>query len=775
MSSELIGKTLENRYHFEQLLGEGTFAEVYRITDLHRRASLAAKVLRSDIARDTNLLERFQREATVLARLQHPNIVRYYDVVVTDGYRFILMDYIPGQTLDDVLQATTQPIRPQASLAFITPLASALHFAHNEGIIHRDLKPANILLHENGTLYVTDFGIARLLNVASQLTMDTTLGTPLYMAPEQITGEPISVATDIYALGVLLYRMYTGRVPFRGASSEATGQSTATRITYEHINCAAEPPAKLNPSLDLAIQEIVLRCLEKKPARRYASISDLYDALAEAVGAPPIAIDTTTTIGTGEGGDLPPDIKLPEWSQFIPPVADPHTEPDALEQDHASIQIAEPDDESETLAPRPVSAVDTIEHPAAQPETRPNLESALQDAGRTIPHQPQHHESATVPHADRFSLPHPTPRHLPQPPQQHQPPAAPYDYAHDEPPRRNWTTIAIVTGVLLVLASLCLAVLYLSGMFGNAASTATPRREFTLTGQVDAAAEGDSDTPQTAGAETRQGGTRIVFDSRRDDDLDIYIMDADGSNQRQLTGTSGAERGPAWSPDGAHIAFYGALSENDNYDIYVIDADGSNLRNLTQSPDIDDRYPAWSPDGTRLAFHSNRDGDFEIYVINLDGTGLTALTDNDVDDLGPDWSPDGTQIAFHTSLWDFPYELAILDLNTGQIRRLTNNNDTNTFPTWSPDGTQIAYNAISSIDANANIYIMQADGTGRRQITNDNARNTFPDWSPDGTQIIYQRGNPDISATYTIPVAGGTPTALTGQDRNFLPDWEPYH
>ena len=209
MTSELIGKTLGERYQFENLIGSGTFAEVYRITDLHRRATLAAKVLRSDIARDATLLERFQREATVLARLQHPNIVRYYDIVEVDTYRFILMDYIPGHTLDDELRENTEPIRPYKSLNYLMPLASALHFAHNEGIIHRDLKPANILLHDNGTLFVTDFGIARLLNVTSELTMGTTLGTPLYMAPEQITGDLVTVATDIYALGVILYRIYT--------------------------------------------------------------------------------------------------------------------------------------------------------------------------------------------------------------------------------------------------------------------------------------------------------------------------------------------------------------------------------------------------------------------------------------------------------------------------------------------------------------------------------------------------------------------------------------
>jgi serine/threonine protein kinase len=288
MTGELLGQTLGERYHFEELLGEGSFARVYRITDQHRRATLAAKVLRHDIAQDRTFLERFRREAAVLARLQHPNIVRYYDTVETDETIFILMDYIPGTSLETVLINAAGPIKPHDSLTHLTPLASALHFAHHEGIIHRDLKPANILLHDNGTLYVTDFGIARILNMTSDLTMGISIGTPFYMAPEQITGDPVTIATDIYALGVILYRMVTRHLPFRGERPGTSGTSTASRTAYEHVHLRPEPPTNLNPDLDLAVQEVVLRCLEKNPARRYHSVSQLYDALAEAVGAPPM-------------------------------------------------------------------------------------------------------------------------------------------------------------------------------------------------------------------------------------------------------------------------------------------------------------------------------------------------------------------------------------------------------------------------------------------------------------------------------------------------------
>ncbi|MBN1202299.1 MAG: serine/threonine protein kinase [Anaerolineae bacterium] len=304
----LLGRTLGGRYRFDELLGEGTFARVFRVHDLHRRADLAAKVLRSDIAHEPALLERFRREAAVLERLQHPNIVRYYDIVEVEGVVFILTDHIPGQTLQTVLfNRHGQPVTPSDSLLYLTPLASALHYAHGEGVVHRDLKPANILLDESGQLYVTDFGIARILSEASTLTVDTTVGTPHYMSPEQILAGEVTPATDIYALGVMLYQMYTGQLPFQGMTDKAEGTTTAVRIVYEHLHVPPEPPRNLNPRLSSAVQDVVLRCLEKDLGQRYGSVSEMYDALNEAIGTPSVSLDAASLAGVISAAGAAPD------------------------------------------------------------------------------------------------------------------------------------------------------------------------------------------------------------------------------------------------------------------------------------------------------------------------------------------------------------------------------------------------------------------------------------------------------------------------------------
>jgi Tol biopolymer transport system component len=219
-------------------------------------------------------------------------------------------------------------------------------------------------------------------------------------------------------------------------------------------------------------------------------------------------------------------------------------------------------------------------------------------------------------------------------------------------------------------------------------------------------------------------GSQIAFRTNRDASKEIAVMNADGSDQHNLTDNDAGDGGPAWSPDGSQIAFY---SDRDgNEEIYVMNADGSDPRNLTNN-DAGDSDPTWSPDGSQIAFVSDRDGDWEITVMNADGSDPHNLTSNSADDGGPAWSPDGKQIAFMSSR-SGNYEIYVMNADGSNPRRLTNN-DTNDYePAWSPDGSQIAFR--SDRDGNEEIYVMNADGSDQHNLTNNDAMDMSPAWQP---------------------------------------------
>ena len=219
-------------------------------------------------------------------------------------------------------------------------------------------------------------------------------------------------------------------------------------------------------------------------------------------------------------------------------------------------------------------------------------------------------------------------------------------------------------------------------------------------------------------------GRLIAFDSNREGNTQIYLMNADGSNQRRLTSHRAESWGPVWSPDGRFIAF---VSDRDgNEEIYVMNADGSNPRNLTKHP-ADDGTPAWSPDGRFIAFVSNRDGNAEIYAMNTDGSNQRRLTNNSANDWSPAWSPDGHLIAF-VSDRDGNWEIYLMNADGSNQRNISQHPADDGEPAWSPDGRFIAFE--STRDGNAEIYIMNADGSNLRRLSNHPANDWKPRWSP---------------------------------------------
>lgn len=264
-------RIVAGRYRLERVLGQGGMALVYLATDLTLNRPVAVKLLREQFAADPSFVERFQREARAAATLSHPNIVAVYDLGMDNGTRFIVMEYVQGETLHEVIQREA-PLPAARIVRIGTQLADALAYAHSRGIIHRDVKPQNILITRDGWVKVMDFGIAAAAGESSLTLPGTVVGTANYISPEQAEGYGVGPASDVYSAGVVLYEMATGRPPFRASHPMA--------VARMHVDDPPPRPAALNPALPPGLESIILRALAKDPARRFASAGDLSRALA---------------------------------------------------------------------------------------------------------------------------------------------------------------------------------------------------------------------------------------------------------------------------------------------------------------------------------------------------------------------------------------------------------------------------------------------------------------------------------------------------------------
>ncbi|HSF83929.1 MAG TPA: hypothetical protein VLA49_22055 [Anaerolineales bacterium] len=261
----------------------------------------------------------------------------------------------------------------------------------------------------------------------------------------------------------------------------------------------------------------------------------------------------------------------------------------------------------------------------------------------------------------------------------------------------------------------------------------------------------------------------IAYSSDQDGDFEIWVMDADGSDQYKLTDNNSMDISPAWSPDGSQIAFISNRDGND--EVYVMNADGSNVRRLTQTTAAGESFPAWSPDGRQISFDSDRGGNWDIYVMAGDGANPRRLTDSPDDDWISSWSPDGSRIVFESKR-DGNYEIYVMDSDGSNQQPLTVNQIHDGFPAWSPNGKQIAF--MSQRDGNYEIYTMNADGTDQRRVTNDPSEDSDPAWSPDGEWLAcvsLRDGNDEI---YIMKVDGSHIRRLTDNGaRNWSPAWQP--
>ncbi len=283
MFENYIGQVFDNRYRIDKVIGVGGMAVVFEAYDHIMKRSVAVKMLKEEIAHDAQSVKRFINESKAVAMLSHPNIVKIYDVSVKENRKYIVMERVEGITLKNYLNKKgTLGLREM--LQYTEQILLALEHAHSKGVIHRDIKPQNILLLKNGVIKVTDFGIAKLPNAETVTMTDKAIGTVYYISPEQASGKKVDRRTDLYSLGVLMYEMTTGRLPFTSDSPVS--------VALMHVKDQPKRPCEIVPSIPKGLEQIILAAMEKRPDKRVQSASQMLRLLERVKKNPDMVFKT---------------------------------------------------------------------------------------------------------------------------------------------------------------------------------------------------------------------------------------------------------------------------------------------------------------------------------------------------------------------------------------------------------------------------------------------------------------------------------------------------
>ena len=279
---KFIGKRLDGRYEFKELIGIGGMANVYKAYDIVEQKDVAIKILKEEFLGNEEFVKRFRNESKAVATLSHPNIVRIFDVNFGDRIQYIVMEYIDGITLKEFIEKSTV-LSWKDTVHFTVQILRALQHAHDKGIVHRDIKPQTIMLLADGTIKVMDFGIARFARDEHKATTDKAIGSVHYISPEQASGEPTDEKSDLYSVGVMMYEMLTGRLPFDGETPE--------QVAVKQMQAIAPAPRTINEEIPEGLEEIIVRAMQKDPNKRYQSAAEMLRDIDEFKKNPSIVFE----------------------------------------------------------------------------------------------------------------------------------------------------------------------------------------------------------------------------------------------------------------------------------------------------------------------------------------------------------------------------------------------------------------------------------------------------------------------------------------------------
>jgi Tol biopolymer transport system component/tRNA A-37 threonylcarbamoyl transferase component Bud32 len=796
----MIGKTISH-YKITEELGRGGMGVVYRAEDIKLKRTVALKFLPPELTRDPEAKKRFIREAQAASALDHPNICTIYEINETDdGQLFIAMAGYEGETLKEKMVAAQHAapvpersaIPLEQSISIIIQIAEGLAKAHEKGIVHRDIKPANIFITNDGLVKILDFGLAKLAGQA-QLTKDSsTLGTVAYMSPEQCGGDKVDRRTDIWSLGVVLYEMLTGKLPFKGDYEQA--------IIYSILNEEPERVSELRSDLSMELERIVHKTIVKDIDNRYQNAEELLSdlealkkehhpkkrekkhsfrtsRLLQSILATVflMAILSIVYLSTRSSDNQGFRIKRTSPLTTAPGLEqDPSWSPEGTRIAYASDENGNMDIWVQQIgAGQRLNLTKDYTGYDGKPAWSPNGEWIAFVSDR---------DGGGI-----FMIP----------------------ALGGIPKRVLLLSFAPSLSYLGAIPTICwspdgtkLAYATKGTLYTVPASGGTPNSiPLPPTGLV----VGYSEPVWSP------DGERIActgFVAVGVSTSQIWTVKSDGTDLFPVTRGKAFNSNPIWSPDGGQLFFLSdrggsqdvwwipvnargkpteqaqpltagvgvgaiALSRDGTTLVYTKAVERSNIWSIPLIPDriltLDDAFAitsennyiellSVSPNGEWIAFDSNRSGNQDIWIMRKDGSELRQLTTNAAHDWIGSWSPDGIQIAFQ-SLRSGNRDLYVMPVSGGAVTPLTNHPAEDFIPRWSPDGEKIAF--ASNRSGNMDVWVMPSNGGEAKQLTFHEAQDFLVLWSPDGKQLVFGSKRTGSCELFLIPAAGGDPVQLS--------------
>ena len=807
----LAAGTSVGHYTIVEPLGSGGMGEAYKARDPKLQRTVAIKVLKDQT---DDAATRILTEARAASGLSHPNICVIHEVGEADGQSFIVMEHVEGKPLSELIPSDGLP--PESVIRYGTQIADALAHAHEHGIVHRDLKSANVVITPEAQVKLIDFGIAVPLSKVDADAVTRTqespvssvrAGTLAYMAPEVLNGQEATARSDIWSLGVLLYEMASGRLPFEGE----TPLDVVSAI-------AKETPRALPSRVSAGFRSVVQRCLQKEPGRRYSGVNAVQAALET------IQSDTAVTQPTG----LTPARRTRGWRWAAPIIGFVLVTGvigywlRSAPQDSTSPRVSVP----RLTNPTQVTSAEGQEtSPTWSPDGSRLAFEARQDADWDI-------WLTQITGGQPVNM---TPDQIGN---DHYPSWSPDGRSIAFVSRRDgeWGlyATAAVGGTPRLLRGLPSSRQGAPQWFAGGDEIGVPGYEsghnFVDIVSIDSlearrVALPDHEGYQFSNLRWSPDGRYLAYiDKWRSFEVTrLWLVPSAGGEPTSVTDGTSNDWSPSWSPDGRTLFFVsnrgGAMDlwqqrisddgqpEGDarplttgvGIDAAVFSPDGTKLAyskgsrfpstNVWRIPRLDGRLATWadaeqltfddaafvewldlSPDGTRLVMSSDRTGNQDLWSFPSAGGPLVQLTSDRTPDWAPRWSPDGREVAFvayrtgNREIWVMPVE-------GGPARQLTSHPAMDFYTAWSPDGRSIAFTSTRAGDRD--IWVVPADGGEARQLTDGPGQDSDPDWSPDGQSVVFNRGGGGSGTMiWKVAAAGGVAEAVSpNQAPASMPRW----